>query len=194
MTMYGVTTPICVFIDADGSHDPIDIPMLTAPIKAGEAEHVGGARLLGGSDELHGGADEFLRLAGSAFITCLINYRFGTRLSDSQNGFRAIRTDLFRRLDLHARHTTIEMEMIMATLAIGVHIAEVPTHERARAAGFSKISLSKPRTWISYGWTLVRGLCRRPEGGLAPCRHQVSDSCRCWPALRKPDCRAPDRN
>ena len=156
-----VTTPICVFIDADGSHDPIDIPMLTAPIKAGEAEHVGGSRLLGGSDELHGGAEEFLRLAGSAFITCLINYRFGTRLSASQNGFRAIRTDLFRRLDLHARHTTIEMEMIMATLAIGVHIAEVPTHERARAAGFSKISLSKPRTWISYGWTLVRGLCRR---------------------------------
>jgi dolichol-phosphate mannosyltransferase len=156
-----VTTPICVFIDADGSHDPIDIPMLAAPIKAGEAEHVGGSRLLGGSDELHGGADEFLRLAGSAFITWLINFRFGTCLSDSQNGFRAIRTDLFRRLDLHARHTTIEMEMIMATLASGYRIAEVPTHERARVAGFSKISLSKPSTWISYGWTLVRGLCRR---------------------------------
>jgi dolichol-phosphate mannosyltransferase len=156
-----VTTPICVFIDADGSHDPIDIPMLAAPIKAGEAEHVGGSRLLGGSDELHGGGDEFLRLAGSAFITCLINYRFGSRLSDSQNGFRAIRTDLFRRLDLRARHTTIEMEMIMATLAAGYRIAEVPTHERARVAGFSKISLSKPLTWTSYGWTLVRGLCRR---------------------------------
>jgi dolichol-phosphate mannosyltransferase len=156
-----VETPICVFIDADGSHDPIDIPMLTAPIKAGEADHVGGSRLLGGSDELHGGADEFLRLAGSAFITCLVNYRFGTRLSDSQNGFRAIRTDLFRRLDLRARHTTIEMEMIMATLAAGYRIAEVPTHERARVAGFSKISLSKPLTWTSYGWTLVRGLCRR---------------------------------
>jgi dolichol-phosphate mannosyltransferase len=156
-----VTTPICVFIDADGSHDPIDIPMLAAPIKAGEAEHVGGSRLLGGSDELHGGGDEFLRLAGSAFITCLINYRFGSRLSDSQNGFRAIRTDLFRRLDLRARHTTIEMEMIMATLAAGYRIGEVPTHERARAAGFSKISLARPITWVSYGWTLVRGLCRR---------------------------------
>jgi dolichol-phosphate mannosyltransferase len=116
--------------------------------------------VLGGSDELHGGADEFLRLAGSALITCLINFRFGTRLSDSQNGFRAIRTDLFRRLDLHARHTTIEMEMIMATLAAGHRITEVPTHERARVAGYSKISLSNPRTWISYGWTLVRGLCR----------------------------------
>jgi dolichol-phosphate mannosyltransferase len=122
---------------------------------------VGGSRLLGGSDELHGGGDEFLRLAGSAFITYLINRRFGTTLSDSQNGFRAIRTDLFRQLDLHARHTTIEMEMIMATLAAGYRIAEVPTHECPRAAGYSKIALSRPGTWFSYGWTLVRGLCRR---------------------------------
>jgi dolichol-phosphate mannosyltransferase len=156
-----VTTPICVFIDADGSHDPIDIPMLVAPIKSGAADHVGGSRLLGGSDELHGGGDEFLRLAGSAFITYLINRRFGTRLSDSQNGFRAIRTDVFRQLDLRARHTTIEMEMIMATLAAGFRIVEVPTHERPRAAGYSKIALSAPRTWISYGWTLLAGLCRR---------------------------------
>jgi dolichol-phosphate mannosyltransferase len=156
-----VETPICVFVDADGSHDPIDIPLLVAPIKSGLAEHVTGSRLLGGSDELHGGGDEFLRLAGSAFITYLINRRFGTCLSDSQNGFRAIRTDVFRQLDLRSRHTTIEMEMIMATLVSGFKIAEVPTHERPRAAGFSKISLSRPGTWGAYGWRLVEGLCRR---------------------------------
>ena len=155
-----VTTPICVFVDADGSHDPIDIPMLAAPIKAGQAEHVTGSRLLGGSDELHGGGDEFLRLAGSAFITYLINWRYGTRLSDSQNGFRAIRTEVFRGLDLRSRHTTIEMEMIAATLAAGLRIAEVPTHERRRAAGYSKISLANPSIWLAYGWHLVAGLCR----------------------------------
>lgn len=156
-----VETPISVFVDADGSHDPIDIPLLVAPLHADLADHVTGSRLLGGSDELHGGGDEFLRLAGSAFITYLINRRYGTRLSDSQNGFRAVRTADFRRLDLHARHTTIEMEMIMATLAAGLRVAEVPTHERPRAAGFSKISLARPGTWFSYGWCLLRGLCRR---------------------------------
>ena len=155
-----VTTPIVVFVDADGSHDPIDIPMLAAPIKAGLADHVTGSRLLGGSDELHGGFDEFLRLAGSAFITYMFNRRFGTRLSDSQNGFRAIRTDVFRRLNLRSRHTTIEMEMISTTLAAGLRLAEVPTHERRRAAGYSKISLSNPKIWLAYGWHLVAGLCR----------------------------------
>ena len=158
-----VTTPIAVFVDADGSHDPIDIPILVAPIKAGLADHVTGSRLLGGSDELHGGGDEFLRLAGSAFITYMINRRFHTRLSDSQNGFRAIRTDVFRQLDLRSRHTTIEMEMIMATLLAGYRMTEVPTHEKPRVAGYSKISLHNASTWFSYGWRLLDGLCGRKK-------------------------------
>lgn len=159
-----VTTAYVVFVDADGSHDPIDIPRLIAPLRAGVADHVGGSRLLGGSDELHGGGDEFLRLAGSAFITYLINRRFHVRLSDSQNGFRALRTDLFRSLPLKSRHTTIEMEMIMASLSLGARVVEVPTHERARAAGYSKISLSSPATWLAYGACLARGLARPKPG------------------------------
>jgi len=156
-----VTTPICVFIDADGSHDPIDIPLLVAPIKRGQAEQVVGSRLLGGSDELHGGGDEFLRLTGSTFITYMINLRFGARLSDSQNGFRAIRTEVYKEIAPRSRHTTIEMELLMKTLALGYRVQEVPTHELPRAAGYSKISLAKPGTWFSYGFCLVSGLCTR---------------------------------
>jgi dolichol-phosphate mannosyltransferase len=163
-----VDTPICVFVDADGSHDPIDIPLLVAPIKDGRADHVTGSRQLGGSDELHGGGDELLRLAGSAFITYLINRHYGSRLSDSQNGFRAIRTDVFRQLDLRSRHTTIEMEMIMASLALGYRIAEVPTHERPRAAGYSKISLHRPGTWLAYAGYLLKGLARRRKRTTRP--------------------------
>jgi dolichol-phosphate mannosyltransferase len=153
-----VHTPIVVFIDADGSHDPIDIPLLVAPLKAGEADHVTGSRLIGGSSELHGGFDEFLRLAGSSFITYCINRRWKTRLSDSQNGFRAIKVDVIRRLPLREDGTTIEMEMIMQTLRAGFRMAEVPTHERSRICGVSKISLKRPRTWFAYGRCLVRNL------------------------------------
>ena len=46
---------ITVFIDADGSHDPDDIPRLVQPILEGRADHVSGSRLIGGSSELHGG-------------------------------------------------------------------------------------------------------------------------------------------
>lgn len=145
---------VTVLMDADCSHDPNDIPKLSAPILEGRADHVSGSRLLGGSSELHGGFDEWARLAGSSFITACINKRYGVRLSDSQNGFRAIRTEVLRSLPLHSRHTTIEQEMIVATLRAGHAMAEVPTHEYARKAGSSHISVW--RDGPSYVWSLIR--------------------------------------
>ena len=145
---------VCVFMDADCSHDPDDIPKLASPILEGRADHVSGSRLLGGSSELHGGFDEWARLAGSSFITACINWRYGVRLSDSQNGFRAIRTDLLKSLKLRSRHTTIEQEMIVATLRAGKTLAEVPTHEYARKAGSSHISVW--RDGPSYVLSLAR--------------------------------------
>lgn len=144
---------VTVLMDADGSHDPADIPKLVAPIVRGEADHVSGSRLLGGSSELHGGFDEWARLAGSSFITACINKRYRVRLSDSQNGFRAIRTELLKRLHLRSRHTTIEQEMIVETLRSKGRVVEVPTHEYARRAGVSHISVW--RDGMSYVVSLI---------------------------------------
>ena len=150
------TGDIVVFVDADGSHNPADIPRLVAPILADEADHVSGSRLLGGSSELHGGFDECLRLMGSSFITACINWRYGVRLSESQNGFRAIRTEVLRDLDLREDITTIEQEMIMCTLRQGYRMAEVPTHEYPRRCGQSHIHVGRvaPR----YVYCLLRGM------------------------------------
>lgn len=151
-----VRAPITVFLDADGSHDPEDIPRLVEPILLNRADHVSASRLTGGSSEFHGGFDEFVRLAGSSFITACVNARFGCRLSDSQNGFRAIRTSVLLRLDLRENGTTIEQEMIIKTLRGGWRMAEVPSHEHARKYGGSHI-----RPWRSaprYGYSLVKNL------------------------------------
>ncbi len=151
-----VTGDIIVFIDADCSHDPHDIPNVVLPIIKGEADHVSASRLIGGSSELHGGFDEFLRLTGSSFITACINRRFGVTLSESQNGFRAIRRDVMQQLDLKENITTIEQEMIMKTLKKGFRIAEVPSHEHKRKMGYSKISIRK--VWFRYVYTLIKYL------------------------------------
>ena len=42
---------IIVFVDADGSHDPADIPDLVKPILEGNSDMVIGSRAMGGSDE-----------------------------------------------------------------------------------------------------------------------------------------------
>jgi dolichol-phosphate mannosyltransferase len=147
---------VTVFIDADGSHDPDDIPALVAPILAGEADHVSGSRLIGGSSELHGGFDECFRLMGSSLITACINHRFQVRLSESQNGFRAIRTAVLRDLGLQEDITTIEQEMIIKTLKRGYRMGEVPSHEHQRKAGYSKISIRKVA--VRYVYSMIKYL------------------------------------
>jgi glycosyltransferase involved in cell wall biosynthesis len=150
------TTDIVVFIDADGSHDPRDIPALVAPIAAGDADLVIGSRGRGGSDELHGTVEQLIRYVGSQLIMLAINYRWNVRLTDSQNGFRAIRRDVGLALDLRSNLTTIEQEMLMRALKRGYRVAEVPSHEYERRWGVSKVVVW--RLWAAYLWSFWRNI------------------------------------
>ena len=132
---------ILVFIDADGSHDPMDIPKMVEPIARGEADHCIASRMRGGSDELFATFGQFVRMLGGQMITLAINYRFGVRITDSQNGFRAFRTDAARILPLSENGTTIEQEMTIKSIRERLRMVEVPIHEYARVAGESKINV-----------------------------------------------------
>lgn len=156
LAIAAATADILVFIDADGSHDAHDIPKLVGPIRAGEADLVIGSRGKGGSDELHGTFEQFIRYVGSQLITLTINYRWRTDLTDSQNGFRAIRRDVAARLGLTSNHTTVEQEMLMKALKQGYRVSEVASHEYARRAGMSKVVIWKHS--LTYIWSFLRNL------------------------------------
>jgi len=147
---------IIVFIDADGSHDPDDIPKMIKPIQEDKADLVIGSRGKGGSDELHGDVEKLLRMIGSDIILIGINKRWKVNLTDSQNGFRAIRTDVARQLGLKENITTIEQEMTMKCLKKGFRVDEVPTHEYEREFGSSVIRLKK--VWFRYIWSFLKYL------------------------------------
>jgi glycosyltransferase involved in cell wall biosynthesis len=147
---------IVVFIDADGSHDPQDIPKLVAPIRAGVSDLVIGSRGKGGSDELHGTLEQFIRYSGSQVIMLAINYRWNVRLTDSQNGFRAIRRDVGAKLGLTSNLTTIEQEMLMKALKQGYRVSEIASHEYERRWGTSKVVVWK--LWFPYVWSFIRNL------------------------------------
>lgn len=154
--MRETTTDIVVFIDADGSHDPNDIPKLVAPIAEGRADLVIASRGKGGSDELHGTLGQFIRYVGSQLIMLAINYRWGVRLSDSQNGFRAIRREVGLKLNLTSNLTTIEQEMLMRALKLGYRVDEVGSHEYERKWGTSKVVVWK--LWWAYLWSFWRNI------------------------------------
>jgi glycosyltransferase involved in cell wall biosynthesis len=147
---------VLVFIDADGSHDPKDIPAMVAPILAGQSDMVVGSRGKGGSDELHGTLEQFIRYCGSQLIMLAINYRWDVRLTDSQNGFRAIRKDVASRLGVTSNLTTIEQEMLMKALKQGFRVSEIPSHEYERRWGKSKVVVWK--LWFAYLSSFFRNI------------------------------------
>lgn len=147
---------IVVFFDADGSHNAADIPLLVAPIAAGESELVIGSRWKGGSDELGGDLSMFVRSTGSALIALIINFRWGVKLTDCENGFRAVSVGAARSLDLNEGGFTIEQEMVMKSLKRGFRVSEVPSHEYERQAGESQIKVWKVAH--KFAWNLAKNL------------------------------------
>jgi len=137
---------ILIFIDADGSHIPEDIPSILRCFEEESADVVITSRMRGGSDELHGSISKFVRMILSDIITLIINYRFGLRITDSQNGFRGIKKSVFDSLKLKAKHTEVETEMLMKAAKMKYKICEIPSKELARKGGISKLNILK------HGW------------------------------------------
>ena len=148
---------IIVFIDADGSHKASDIPKLTKPIRENRADLVIASRGMGGSDELHGDFEKTIRMIGSAIITQVINWRFHSHVTDSQNGFRALRRTIGKHLSLQENSFAIEQEMLIKVLKYQYRITEVASHEQKRMYGASKIALWS-MSW-KYIYNLLRNIC-----------------------------------
>jgi len=75
---------------------------------------------------------------------------------NGQNGFRALRRDVGRRLGLTSNLTTIEQEMLMKALKHGFRVAEIASHEYERRWGTSKVVVWK--LWAAYGWSFLSNL------------------------------------
>ena len=112
--------------------------------------------MLGGSDELHSDFFQLLRLIGNVGINLIINYAFKKKFTDCQNGFRAIKKDVFLDIKTKANTFTIEQEMVIKCIKKGYKVIEVPTHEYVREYGKSKINLWK-EGW-KYVWSLVKNI------------------------------------
>jgi len=79
---------IIVFMDADGQHDPADIPRLLAKLEEGY-DMVVGAR--GNSSQANVG-----RGLANRFYNRLASYMTGHKIADLTSGFRAVRANKFR--------------------------------------------------------------------------------------------------
>lgn len=162
------STRFLVFMDADGSHDALDIPVLVGPLAAGEATLCVGSRFAGGSDELSVSVGQLVRTIGNILMNIAINTRWNVQLTDTLNGFRAIHRAAALEIALKEDTHTIEQEMVMKCLRHGHSVVNVPAHEYRRQFGESHIRIW--REWPTFVWcVLVNIFVRdvRPRQGNA---------------------------
>lgn len=126
---------LIVFIDGDYSDHPEEIPMLIAPIVAGEMDMVIGSRILGQRER--GALTPQQRFGG--WLACnLMRLFFGARYTDL-GPFRAITMTALERINMQDRNYGWTVEMQIKAVRAGLRVKEIPVRYRKRI-GKSKIS------------------------------------------------------
>jgi glycosyltransferase involved in cell wall biosynthesis len=145
---------IVVFIDADYSDHPEELPAVVAPILAGAADLVIGSRVLGRRER---GALLPQARAGNLVACLLIRIFYGHRFTDL-GPFRAIRWDALERIGMADPDFGWTAEMQVKAVRLGLRCAEVPVSYRRRV-GVSKITgtiTGTVRAGYKILWTVAR--------------------------------------
>jgi len=140
---------VVVFMDADGSDDPAEMPLLVAPIVNGDADLVIGSRARGMVER---GALTPQQRFGNWLATRMIRLIYRHRYTDL-GPFRAIRRELLDRINMRDRRYGWTVEMQIRALQLGARVTEVPVRYRKRV-GRSKISGTVTGV-IKAGWWIV---------------------------------------
>jgi glycosyltransferase involved in cell wall biosynthesis len=116
---------VVVCLDADAQHEPSEIPRLIEPILLGVADVVIGSRFL----EVKSTIPRW-RQVGQHTLTAITNTMSGTRVTDSQSGFRAFSPAAVQALHFRTRGLGLESEMQFLFAPSGLRVAEVPISVR----------------------------------------------------------------
>jgi len=131
-----VAADILVYMDADGSFLPSEIPRLVEPVTRGKAQLVLGSRTLRAEDAK---AIPFHARLGNRFIAYAISAASGNRITDL-GPFRAVTRTTLENLRMRERTYGWPCEMILKASQHNYPIVEVPVSYRPRIGGESKVS------------------------------------------------------
>ena len=150
---------VVVFLDADHSDDPGELPQVLAPILAGRADLVIGSRALGARER---GSLTPAQEVGNHVAAGLLRALFGTRTTDL-GPFRAIRWPGLESLRMRDRDFGWTVEMQARAARAHLAVAEVPVRYRRRI-GRSKIS-GTLRGATAAAWKILTTIARVRLGG-----------------------------
>lgn len=129
---------VIVEMDADGSHQPEELPALLAGLDGADA--VVGARWVAGGDVQDWTRSRvWLSRAANRYVRLML----AIDLNDATSGFRAYRADVLRTVDLTSVKSTgycFQIDLSRRTVRAGFTVREVPITFVERTVGDSKMS------------------------------------------------------
>ncbi len=141
---------VILTLDADGQHDPEDIPRFSEKISEGY-DFVLGERDLR--------AYPFRKKLGNFFLTNATNFVSGTSLKDTESGFRAFSRAALSKLRLKAERYEIAVEIIFEVGRNNLRAANIKINSPVYVQGVNVVDGLKnflfllhrrERTWRSY--------------------------------------------
>jgi glycosyltransferase involved in cell wall biosynthesis len=125
---------VAVQMDADGQHDPDDLPKVLAPVLANEADVATGSRFLGRADY----AISVPRRIGMKMFSWLASSALQRPITDPTTGFQCHGRRVLRHFAVSQYHSDYLNSDTMIMLAFqGFRIIEVPVVMKERVAGIS---------------------------------------------------------
>ncbi|MGC9501600.1 glycosyltransferase family 2 protein [Streptomyces sp. WG7] len=156
---------VAIQVDADGQHDPRNVPELLARLD-GDADLVMGARFAGTGEYEARGPRRWAMLVLAFWLSRMAR----TRLTDVTSGFRACDRDLIK---LFARWYPAEylgdtVESTIAAIRAGFRVEQVPVAMRPRTTGTPSQSPWKATLYLGrIGMILLLAFSRGTSLGLA---------------------------
>jgi dolichol-phosphate mannosyltransferase len=152
-----------VEMDADGSHDPAELPALLAALA--DADLVVGSRWVrGGTVRNWPRSRELLSRGGNAYARVML----GLPVRDATGGYRAYRASTLHDIGLHSVRSQgycFQIDLTLRAVRAGKRVVEVPITFTERAHGNSKMSRSivAEALWKVTEWGVAGRLGRRRD-------------------------------
>jgi hypothetical protein len=182
-----------VTTDADGQYNPAEMERVLAPVAAGKADFVTGSRKLGSQE-----TNDLVRRLGTWVFAVTISVLTRQRITDSSFGLRAMRAEVTGAVRLEQPQYQ-SSELLIAVLAHGFRVVEVPATIHKRKVGESKkghnaiYGLKFASVVVGTWW---RERQRRVPGsgsaGRSASGRRPGDRSAAFPAQGEPPALAPD--
>lgn len=133
--MTHATGDIIILFSPDGNSIPERIPPLIEKMKEGYdmvivSRYLDGAK----SDD-----DDPVTAFGNWMFTTLINFLFGSKITDSLVIYRAYKRSIIEELNIDTQTNSYQTQILLRTIKSGLRIGEIPGDEPARIGGKRKM-------------------------------------------------------